>query len=60
MPLVEIDVEQWAAGGVVVAIILKQQAEIRSQLFTFSKPHYEASEAYSSLNVVICCGQIFL
>ena len=27
MPLVERDVEQWAAGGVLGAIILKQQAE---------------------------------
>ena len=42
MPLVETDVEQWAAGGVVVAIILKQQAEIRSQLVTSSKPQHEA------------------
>ena len=27
MPLVERDVEQWAAGGVIIAIILKQEAE---------------------------------
>ena len=27
MPLVERDVEQWPAGGVFIAIVLKQEAE---------------------------------
>ena len=42
MPLVERGVEQWAAGGVIIAIILKQEAEIGSLLVTFSKPQHEA------------------